>query len=584
VSSVAVNGGPRIRPPGLLYALDEWPPPMRLALLGVQYGFMGATYLILVAIVLRSARLPADESVDLIAIACVALGVGTVLQALPRGPVGSGFLAPPVYSATYLAPSVLAAQIGGMPLVFGMTLLAGFVEIAIALVLTRLRMIVTPVLSGLTVFVVGLQLGVVGVGQMLDVHHAAQPTFHRHLLVTVLVLAVAVGLSIWGRGAFRLLCSALALVAGMTAAGLVNLLPTSALMSVGNATWVAPPRPALLNWDFSVELAPAFVAAGLAAALRAVGVVTTCQRINDTAWQQPDMTNIRKGVLADGVANVIGGILGAPGMSIAPSLVGISKATGATSRVIAFAAAVVLFVIGLSPKLAGIFLVIPPEVAGALLVFTASFMISGGMGIMLARPVDTRSVYVIGISTLLALSENVFPAYFRDLSPFARSVTGSPLALGLAAAILLTLLFRVGTRQHADVPWTRTAASMAATLDFLRTRARDWKIGASTIATAARETEEVLAFLDRVHPRDAGGTMRLSFNGLDFGITVVCVGGHLPALPVTAPAAAAPASELDSEEAAAIFGLQDFLRSLTADRKRARQRGGRVRISLLYTV
>ena len=61
-------------------------------------------------------------------IACVGLAIGTLLQALPRGPVGSGFLAPPVFSAIYLAPSVLAAEKGGMPLVFGLTLLAGAVE------------------------------------------------------------------------------------------------------------------------------------------------------------------------------------------------------------------------------------------------------------------------------------------------------------------------------------------------------------------------------------------------------------------------------------------------------------------------
>jgi xanthine permease XanP len=580
--AIPMDRARRVRPPGLLYAVDEWPPPLRLGLLGVQYGFMGATYLILVAIIVRSAGLPADESVDLIAIACVALGLGTALQALPRGPVGSGFLAPPVYSATYLAPSVLAAQIGGMRLVFGMTLIAGIVEIAIALLLARLRMIVTPVLSGLTVFVVGLQLGVIGVGQMLDVHHATQPTFHRHLLVTILTLGVAVGLSIWGRGAFRLLGTALALVAGMTVAALVSLLPASALASVGDAMWLALPRPTLLHYAVRTELAPAFVAAGLAAALRAVGVVTTCQRINDAAWERPDMANIRKGVLADGLANVIAGLLGAPGMSIAPSLVGISKATGATSRVIAFAAALVLLAIGFSPKLAGIFLLIPPEVAGALLVFTASFMISGGMGLMLARTVDTRSVYVIGISTFLALSENVFPAYFHDLSTAARSMTGSPLALGLSAAIVLTLLFRLGTRQRAEVTWT--GGSIAAALDFVRAQAGAWQIAAGRVATAATETQEVLAFCARAHPRDVGGTVRLSFNGLDFGVTVDCLGGHLPALAPTAPAEAPPASELDSEEAAAVFGLHDFLRSLTADRKFARARAGRVRISLFYTV
>ena len=155
-------------------------------LIGLQYAIMTAIYLIIVAIILRHAKPPAGDSVGLMGIACIALAVGTALQAVPRGPVGSGFLAPPVFSATYLGPSIIAAESGGMRLVLGMTLFAGVVEVVVGLATRRLRLIVTPILSGLTVFVVGLQLGVVGIGEFLDVHHAELLAFHRHLTVTVL--------------------------------------------------------------------------------------------------------------------------------------------------------------------------------------------------------------------------------------------------------------------------------------------------------------------------------------------------------------------------------------------------------------
>ena len=128
------------RPPNLLYAVNEWPPPLRLALLGFQYAVMAAIYLILVAIILRHAHATQAMSVNSMGIACLGLAIGTILQALPRGPVGSGFLAPPLFSAVYLAPSVLAAETGGMPLVFGLTLLAGAVEVLVALALRRLQM------------------------------------------------------------------------------------------------------------------------------------------------------------------------------------------------------------------------------------------------------------------------------------------------------------------------------------------------------------------------------------------------------------------------------------------------------------
>ena len=42
-----------------------------------------------------------------------------------------------------------------------------------------------------------------------------------------------------------------------------------------------------------------FAIAGLASGLRVIGVLTTCQQMNDAAWLRPDMKNIEAGVMAD---------------------------------------------------------------------------------------------------------------------------------------------------------------------------------------------------------------------------------------------------------------------------------------------
>jgi NCS2 family nucleobase:cation symporter-2 len=571
-----------VRPPGLVYALEEWPPPARLALLALQYAVIDAIYLVLVTIIMRHAGLPPDRQADLLAVACLALAVGTVLQALPRGPIGSGFFAPPVCSATYLAPSVLAAEHGGMPLVIGMTIFAGLVEAAVGLGLRRLHIVITPVLSGLAVFVVGLQLGVVGIGEMLDVHHEDLPRFPLHLLVTIGTLAVCVGLSIWGRGTLKLLCSLLALAVGMALAWSVGLIGTGQIDALGQAPWLDLPRLPQLGYAFDPGLAPAFFASGLAAALRTVGVITTCQRINDASWRRPDLGTIRKGVLADGLANVVGGLLGTPGMSVSPSMVGISGATGATSRVIAFAAAGVLVALGLAPRVVGLFLVVPDEVAGSLLVFTASFMIAGGMSLMLSRPADTRATYVISISTLLALSENLFPGYFSHLSPTLRTLAASPLSLALTAAILLTLLFRLGASQRAEIRWGEGASTAMAVADFLRQRARSWKVPAETIETAAGHLDALVAYLTEQVATRAEGTLRLSCDGAELRLDIV-YHGHPPAsLPISHHDPAALETAFENEEAAAFVGLRDFMRGFTADQKKARLRRGRISVRLSY--
>jgi Xanthine/uracil permeases len=80
-----------------------------------------------------------------------------------------------------------------------------------------------------------------------------------------------------------------------------------------------------------------FAIAGLASGLRVVGVLTTCQQMNDATWRRPDMESISAGVIADGIGCAIGGALAAPGMSASPSLVGIEKITGVTSRIVGVA-------------------------------------------------------------------------------------------------------------------------------------------------------------------------------------------------------------------------------------------------------
>jgi len=570
------------RPPGLIYAVNEWPPLPRLAMLGFQYAVMDAIYLILVVIIMRHAHVPRAVGVNLLGVACIGLAIGTVLQGLPRGPVGSGFLAPPVFSAIFLAPCVLAAQIGGLPLVFGMTLFAGAVEVLAALLFKRLRVLITPVLSGLTVFVVGLELGVVGVGETLDVRHEDLPAFPLHVTVAMLTLFVPICLSIWGRGALKLLCTLCGLAVGMIGAASIGLLRHAALATIVEASWITLPRPATLGLAFDVALAPAFLAAGIAAALRSVGVVTTCQRINNAAWQRPDMSNIQKGVLADGLANVLGGALGLPGMSAAPSLVGLSGVTGATSRAIAFAAALVLLIFSISPKLSGFFLLVPQEVAGALLVFTACFMISGGMQIMLSRAVDTRAVYVIGVSTLLGLSESVFPAYFTDLPRPVRSLTSSPLALALGTGILLSLLFRLGTRQIVSIAWDDSEPAIAAAIAALREKMQGWKVNGALIDTGTEHAREVIDYVVKHRSHHSAGMLRGLYNGLELRVEISYQGSpatHLPKLRVTH---APTGGELDDEEAAAYIGLRNFLRSLITDRQQIKATKTGVVVRLFY--
>jgi xanthine permease XanP len=464
-----------------------------------------------------------------------------------------------------------------------MTVIAGITETLIAFALRRLRVVITPVVSGMTVFIVGMELGIVGIGEVLDVGHEMAPSFPIHLAVAASVLVICIALNIWGRGVWRLICSILGLAVGLVAAWFAGLIDAERLVVVMTSPWVDLPRPAFFDYGFDIGLLPAFIAAGAAASFRVVGVVTTAQRINNAAWQYPDMDNIHKGVLSDGLANVVGGLLGTVGMSISPSMVGVSGATGATSRIIAFVTVAYLLLLGFSPRLAGCFLLIPPAVAGSMMVFSACFLIASGLQLILSRPVDPRSIYVIGLATLLALSQNLFPLYFRRLPAVVHSLTSSPLATALTAAVFLTLVFRLGTRQRRTIAWDRSRTSEPDVTTALRSIFETWQIAPPIIERCLHDTQSVLEFLRQNRLNE--GRLMVTNNGMELRAEIAYLGVHEPPIE---PRSTAPIPDRPdmfvNEETAAFIGLRDFLRSIAADRKRVWRHRGHLRVRLSYEV
>jgi len=152
----------------LIYAVDDKPPLIKLLLLGLQHVTLMSVYLVIIVIVVRAADPSIKVAHTAISMGMISLAIATSLQALRKGPLGSGYLAAPVVSAIYLEPSLAAAKLGGLPLIFGMTIFAGIVEIILSRLLYRLRAFFPPGISGFIVSIVGIELGLIGVGQLLN--------------------------------------------------------------------------------------------------------------------------------------------------------------------------------------------------------------------------------------------------------------------------------------------------------------------------------------------------------------------------------------------------------------------------------
>jgi xanthine permease XanP len=193
------------KPANLVYDVEEAPPPLVTFISAIQHVGVVAIFMIYPLIIGREAGVPADVLSAMLRMGMLALAVAVLLQALPRGPVGSRFLAPSIFTGVYLAPSLLALKIGGMPLLWGMTIFAGLVEIAFSRVWTRLRTFIPSETAGLVVFLIGVIIGLAAL-RILVGEGTSGSLSARDAIVAGLALAVMIGLNIWNKGQLRLFC------------------------------------------------------------------------------------------------------------------------------------------------------------------------------------------------------------------------------------------------------------------------------------------------------------------------------------------------------------------------------------------
>jgi xanthine permease XanP len=90
------------KPVDLAYGVDEHPPPLVTWLTALQHVAVFPIVMIFPLLVSRAAGAPPATAVSMISLGMLVLGVATVVQALPRGPLGSGYLAPTAFQASYL--------------------------------------------------------------------------------------------------------------------------------------------------------------------------------------------------------------------------------------------------------------------------------------------------------------------------------------------------------------------------------------------------------------------------------------------------------------------------------------------------
>jgi xanthine permease XanP len=462
------------KPGEFTHGVDDVPPPFLTVLVGFQHVSLVRIQLIFPALVIQLAELPTEVSVNMLSLSLIALGIAAILQSLPRGPVGSRYLCPSCHDGIFLEPSIAALKLGGLPLVFGMTLVAGVIQSALSPVLHRIRPLLPPEIGGLVVFLVGTSLAAIGCRYVIGVG-VKEDVGPDYWLIGGVTLMIMVGLNVWGKGQAKLFCAMLGITAGYGTAFLTGMLPKDASRVFNELHLFAIPHFSHAGLAFSPAMIMPFTVAAIAVTLKGIGDITALQRINDPQWVRAEMGSISRGTLANGLANMVAGLVGTLGLTPSTANIGLQAATGMSSRVIGYAVGAILIVLAFLPSVTGSLILMPRPVMGAALLFSACFVLISGLQTITSRMLDARRTLVIGLGIASGVAAEILPCFATDIPNSLQPIVGSSIVLGTITALLLNGVFRIGQRRRVTLALDPAAADAVAEVnEFFDAAGRGW--------------------------------------------------------------------------------------------------------------
>jgi NCS2 family nucleobase:cation symporter-2 len=560
------------RPPNLTYSVDEVPPFAILVISALQHVAVMAITLIFPLILASDAHLNATQTLDLVSLSMLGLGFATICLSVRSHFIGSGYLSPAAYTAIYLGPSLFALRRGGLDLVFGMTVTAGFIQLGVAPLLKRLRALLPSEIAGLVIAILGLSLASIGVQYSLGIE-GGQPVRTDYLIVAGASLATMSILNIWTKGYGKMFCVLIGIVVGYAASAALGILDIKSIIVGSGEQIFRLPHLNHIGWSFDPYLLAPFIVAALAATLRVMGDISNAQRLNDSDWVRPSFSSLAGGVAANGVSMIFCGIVGSFGINSYSSSIGLSGATGVTSRSIGYAIGAGFAILAVIPWAAAVFAAMPRPVMGAALFFTAAFVLTSGLQMITARMLDARKNVVIGFSFAMAVVADVYHNALTAGMPLAlQPIFDNSLVLGTVCAVLLNLITRIGVRQHVSM---KLAGSInrEAVEQFLSENGARWAARQDVINRATFGAVQLLEVLG--DPR-GGVEVDASFDEFNLNLRVRYAGAPL-VIPETKPT---PRQIMTSEDGERL--LAGFLLRRSADRISTRHSGNDTEITLHY--
>jgi xanthine permease len=368
--------------------------------------------------------------------------------------------------------SMAASPDVGLLGIYGSVIAAGIFGIIAAPFISRLLPLFPPVVTGTIILVIGISLMRVGINwaggglptltKVVDGVPGAFPNPGygqlQGLGISLFVLLFILGLIRWGTGFLANVSVLLGIIAGAILATVLGVMHFEKVVAAPWGDIVLPFRFGMPQF-YLVPIATMCIVM-IVVMIESLGMFLA---LGEMTGKTIDRDALSRGLRADGVGTLLGGIFNTFPYTSFSQNVGLVSVTGVRSRWVTITGGAIMLLLGLMPKLAALVEAVPVVVLGGAGLVMFGMVAATGARILTA--VDFKNnrfnLFVVAISVGFGLIPLAAPGFFRNLPHDLQPLLESGILLCAVVAVILNAFFN-GVGSAADAKADAAGAAAAA--------------------------------------------------------------------------------------------------------------------------
>lgn len=432
----------------LIYQIEDRPPFKEAIFIAFQH--LLAIFVAIVTpplIIAASLGLDKETTSFLVSMALLASGISTFIQCRRIGPLGCGLLC--VQGTSFSFIGALTASFHGMgiaalPVIFGVCIAGAPVEMVVSRILKYTQKIITPLVSGIVVTMIGLSLIKVGItacgGGFGAIENGTFGSYQNLGLAGMVLVSILIFNSF--RNKYIRMCSiVLGLLIGYIVSSFMGLIDFSQIGTLGMIN-IPTPFKYGLGFDLSTFIAVALIY--FITSIEAMGDITANSMIGGEPIKgEKFVKRVQGGVMADGFNSVVAGVFNSFPNSIFAQNNGLIQLTGVASRYIGYYIAGFLILLSAFPFIGGVFSLMPEPVLGGATLLMFGTVAASGVRIIASQDIDRKAILVLAVSFACGLGVELAPDILIQMPTWVKGIFSSGITTGGLVAIVANIVIRI---------------------------------------------------------------------------------------------------------------------------------------------